>query len=142
MKKWVLHPEPLCFGCGKDNPHGLQVETEVFEDKVIGILKIKNFFKGFGKISHGGPLMSALDEVMSYIPLLKKDGVYLTQKITFRFIKGVRIGSEVLIEAREKKKDKRTCIVKGTMKDRKGNIYIEAEGIFKKIEENKIREYS
>ena len=55
-----------CFACGRDNPHGLQLEFRVDPDGVAsasGVPDIK--WEGLRGIVHGGIVTTLLDEAMA-----------------------------------------------------------------------------
>ena len=55
-----------CFGCGKDNPHGLHLVNRYEGEKSVMELTVDKFHCGFPGILHGGLSFTMLDEVMHY----------------------------------------------------------------------------
>jgi acyl-coenzyme A thioesterase PaaI-like protein len=55
----------LCFGCGKSNPYGLQLELERLDGGVTGRFVVKQEHQGADGAAHPGVLTAALEEAMS-----------------------------------------------------------------------------
>jgi acyl-CoA thioesterase FadM len=60
-----------CFGCGHDNPRGLQIELRrdpESPDRLLGRLETDAQLAGFPGITHGGALYTALDCLAAWVP--------------------------------------------------------------------------
>ncbi|MEL6652147.1 MAG: PaaI family thioesterase [Bacteroidota bacterium] len=51
----------VCFGCGKDNPDGLQIKSYWDEDEAICIWSSQEKYHGWPKILNGGILATLID---------------------------------------------------------------------------------
>jgi acyl-coenzyme A thioesterase PaaI-like protein len=83
-------PDQTCFGCGRDNPIGLQMQFETDEEKIYSFVTVPAAMAGWDTTVHGGILSTILDEMMgwSVIYLLGKIGV--TKSMTVEFLKPVQ----------------------------------------------------
>ncbi len=142
MKERVKHPGDLCFVCGENNPYGLKVKAYREKGKIRAYFKSTEVHKGFGRLTHGGAIAGVMDEVLSFIPFLRGDGVYLTVELKIKFIRGLPRGKEVIIEAEEKKRRKNCMIVEGEMKGKRGELYAVARAKYKRISDELAKIYS
>jgi acyl-coenzyme A thioesterase PaaI-like protein len=60
----IVHHD-LCFGCGRTNLFGLQIELDPGETGVSGRFFVKQDHQGPPGHAHGGILAAALDEAMA-----------------------------------------------------------------------------
>ena len=60
----IVHHD-LCFGCGRANLFGLQMELDPVEDGVSGRFFVKQDHQGPPGAAHGGVIAAALDEAMA-----------------------------------------------------------------------------
>ena len=60
----IVHHD-LCFGCGRANLFGLQIELEPVEEGVAGRFFVKQDYQGPPGVAHGGVVAAALDEAMA-----------------------------------------------------------------------------
>ena len=60
----IIHHD-LCFGCGRANLFGLQIELDPVETGVSGRFFVKQDHQGPPGYAHGGVLGAALDEAMA-----------------------------------------------------------------------------
>ncbi len=51
----------ICFGCGKDNPEGLQIKSYWEEDKCICIFQSEEKYQGWKNLMNGGILATLID---------------------------------------------------------------------------------
>ncbi len=56
----------MCFGCGKKNKFGLQLEFSLEKGKAITEFTLKPQFQGWNDIAHGGIVATVLDEAMAW----------------------------------------------------------------------------
>jgi|BEDMetMinimDraft_2_1075160.scaffolds.fasta_scaffold00791_8 acyl-coenzyme A thioesterase PaaI-like protein len=102
LNNLIAYHYDFCFGCGKKQPAGLQLEINNIDktNKTIrGQAKIREVHQGAPGISHGGIVASALDEIIGYLMWLWKTPA-VTAHLEVNFIKPVPIGSELTLEAR------------------------------------------
>jgi acyl-coenzyme A thioesterase PaaI-like protein len=95
----ITHHE-LCFGCGRANRFGLQLELERAEDGAVrGRFFVKQDHQGPPGYAHGGIVATALDEAMAL--LIHDEGAYaLTTRLDLELEAPAPIGQFLELEAR------------------------------------------
>jgi uncharacterized protein (TIGR00369 family) len=92
-----------CFGCGEDNPGGLQLKRDmrIEGEEAIVETSVPSRFEGFRGVVHGGIVATLLDETMG---LACTQGLGLsgamTAEISVRFRAPVLVDSPVTVRAR------------------------------------------
>ncbi len=82
-----------CFGCGKDNPEGLQLKFHLDETgrRFVARFRLARRFTGPPGHAHGGIIAAILDEVMSKLSRLR--GVIApTVELKVEYLKAVPLG--------------------------------------------------
>ena len=75
-----------CFGCGLENPIGLQVDRFERDGQTIRAeFTPRDDHRGFHDILHGGIVATALDEILAWTGILVAGTMALTAKIEMRF---------------------------------------------------------
>jgi uncharacterized protein (TIGR00369 family) len=59
-----LHGQPTCFGCGPDNPAGLQGTFVARGDEVLATMVVTEAMVGAPGRLHGGVMMAFIDEAL------------------------------------------------------------------------------
>lgn len=96
-----------CFGCSKNNPHGLQMEFVSDNGTVETTFTPGIYHQSWPGMTHGGILFSLLDEAGGYA--LRSAGVNgVTARCETRFASPARCGDELKVTARVVKKTSRT----------------------------------
>ncbi|MFO7669519.1 MAG: PaaI family thioesterase [Bacteroidales bacterium] len=80
-----------CFGCSPVNPFGLKMEFFEEGDELICNWNPGNEFAGFHDILHGGIQATMIDEIASWVVLVKLDTSGLTLRLNARYRESVRI---------------------------------------------------
>lgn len=93
-----------CFGCGKENEAGLQLEFEMRSDgKLRTRFTPRPIHVGWEGVLHGGLMATLLDEVM--LAYLYHHGVdAVTAELSVRFRQPSRIGEELVVHAWEERR--------------------------------------
>ena len=78
-----------CFGCSPDNKSGLQMEFYEDGDFIISKWQPKEYFQGYNNILHGGIQTTLMDEIASWVVLVKLKTAGVTKKIETRYINPV-----------------------------------------------------
>jgi uncharacterized protein (TIGR00369 family) len=96
-----------CFGCGRSNPHGLQLRFRTLADgrTVETRLRPEPHFAGVDGVLHGGIQSTVLDEVMGVaaqfaLPALSTRAPCVTAELSVRFLRPVTMDAEVVARAR------------------------------------------
>ncbi|WP_378954382.1 PaaI family thioesterase [Pelosinus sp. sgz500959] len=88
-----------CFGCGKENPIGLQLEFIEKDESYMTTFVPRPEHQGYDGIMHGGLVSTILDEVMArYIH--KKGFNAVTARLDVRFRQPTPIGKKLTAIAR------------------------------------------
>lgn len=97
LKKIANIDDQTCFGCGADNPIGLQMKFFTDEQRVYSFVTVPPNMAGWDQTVHGGVLSTILDEIMgwSVIYLLKKIGV--TKSMSVEFLKPVHVEKQLTV---------------------------------------------
>lgn len=75
-----------CFGCGLENPIGLQVDQFVRDgDSITATFTPRDDYRGFHDILHGGIVATALDEVLAWTAILVAGTMAVTAKMEMKF---------------------------------------------------------
>ena len=71
LDQWRVLPcvDKTCFGCGEENPHGLQMIFSTNGVRLRSELVIEERFRGWSNLIHGGVLSTILDETMGWTVL-------------------------------------------------------------------------
>lgn len=99
------HTMPLnhCFGCGPDNPDGLQLKFVPGEDgkSFLCHFKLPSRYVGPPGHAHGGIIATVLDEAMGKVNKLRHV-VALTREMKVEYLRPVPLGTTLIAEGREK----------------------------------------
>lgn len=88
-----------CFGCGKENPIGLQLTFKEEDNSYITTFTAGPEQQGYDGIMHGGLVSTLLDEVMAGY-LYAKGLNAVTAKLEVRFRKPTPIGQQLTVTGR------------------------------------------
>lgn len=94
MKRKILNPYTQfrgykCFGCSPDNPHGLKMTFVEDGEFVISEWEPKDFLQGFFNVLHGGIQATLMDEIGSWLVLIKLKTSGVTSNLSCRYLKSV-----------------------------------------------------
>ncbi len=80
-----------CFGCAQNNEHGLQMTFYEDGDEVVSKWEPKDFFQGYFNVLHGGIQSALIDEIGSWVVLIKGKTIGVTGKLEVRYKKTVYV---------------------------------------------------
>ncbi len=107
--------ENNCFGCSKDNPHGLHMEFIISSGKAEGVFTPGIYHQGWPGITHGGILFCLLDEVGGYA--VRSAGVdCVTARCETRFINPAFTGGALKVSATVVRKTSRTVETEASLR--------------------------
>lgn len=118
-----------CFGCGVDNPRGLQLSPHIrVEDGevVIGV-RVDEEFSGFDGVVHGGISATLLDEAMSAWCTRVLGVKAVTGEITVKFSSPVPTETDLIVRARGNRQG-RKVLCSGEITNPSGKVLVEAGG--------------
>ena len=75
-----------CFGCGLDNPTGLQLDDfQVANDELSVRFAPRRDFRGFSQILHGGIVATALDETLAWTAMMLEGTYVVTARLELKY---------------------------------------------------------
>lgn len=126
-----FYEERDCFGCGTDNPHGLQMTFQSDGEQVVSRLTVPDHLCGWDNIIHGGIVATIHDEMMSWTAIQLLQKMILTKSVTVDFLKPLFTGRK--IEARSRvhtEVNAREAIVESSIFDDTGTCCSKGRGTF------------
>lgn len=119
-----------CFGCGTENPQGLDMTFYVSEGSVRSDLVLKGHHVGWEGIAHGGIVSTILDEIMGWTVIAFRRAFFVTRSMQVRYLRPVPIQLPLTAVGRMAdgaEPGDRGCRVTGTLLDAQGNRLAEAQ---------------
>lgn len=89
-----------CFGCGEGNPNGLKLHFHHTPDGVVASCTIPVQYTGFEGLVHGGIISALMDEAAAWALFSRHGKLGITRELTTRFLKPVRVGVELRVQAK------------------------------------------
>ena len=120
-----------CFACGPENPIGLRIQFRLDAEGVCHAeFTPGDNHEGFHKVTHGGILFSALDDVMANWLFLQGIRGY-TARCEIRYREPTPTHTLLLLEGRCEKRKSRMVQLRGIARRADtGNVVAEAEALF------------
>jgi len=131
MKPIPNHGTNTCFGCGANNPHGLQMDFFTDGDTVHSTVKVPVHLSGWNQVTHGGVVSTILDEIMAWgaIYLLKR--ITLTKSMSIEYLKAVPVDEELKVTGRVLEKiNRRDVRMEGLLTNSNGTLLAKSIGTF------------
>lgn len=92
-----IEDAPMCFGCGPDNPVGLQLRFSLDDaGRCTAAFTGTGNHVGYDDIIHGGIIFTALDDVMSNSLYLRNRRA-LTSSASIRYLQPLHVGEPVTL---------------------------------------------
>jgi acyl-coenzyme A thioesterase PaaI-like protein len=92
-------PYPHCYGCGAENPVGLQLDFEFDGKELLSRFTPLDHHQGYPGIVHGGVISSLLYEVMANINRYTGDDAVL-RSTEVRFRRPIPVNKPIVVTAR------------------------------------------
>jgi len=109
------------------------IKIHYYFNRENGLFYSKVFFtsntQGPPQHVHGGAISAVLDETMGGAGWLNGYPI-VTSHLSIKFLKPIRLNSELFVESQLEKIEKRKVFIKGKMEGSNNVIYAESEGIF------------
>ena len=96
----TLVDDGMCFGCGRNNPGGLNLNFLWDGDTCITRFVAETRLQGWAGRVHGGILALVLDEVMSRVALERHGRIWVTADLSTRYLRPAPIGQMLVATAR------------------------------------------
>ncbi len=99
--KHVKIPRNHCFGCGPDNPEGMQLVFELDEKRksFVSHFNLHKRYVGPPGHAHGGIIATILDEAMGKANKLRHV-IALTREMKVEYLRPVPLGTTLIAEGR------------------------------------------
>jgi len=122
-----------CFGCGKANPTGLNLEFLLAEDQsVVCNAIVPDTFEGPVGYVHGGIIATLLDEAMSK-SVRARGIIAMTRNMEVDYQRPVPSLATIRLEARVVRSEGRKHYTEATILDAKGKTLATAKALFIQI---------
>lgn len=140
-RQLAVRDDHWCFGCGRQNPIGLQLTFFDDGDAVSAPWTPLRQHQGYQGIVHGGLITTVLDEVMSWAIYTRKLWA-VTASINVRFRKPLHVGESVTARARVTTVSGRKVDVRAELvRDSDGQSLAEATALFIRVSEEQAAEW-
>ncbi|MDX2442343.1 MAG: PaaI family thioesterase [Bacteroidales bacterium] len=131
MKK-IHNPFPPdknpCFGCSKENKHGLHLDFHEDGDELVSIWDPQPEYQGFHNILHGGIQATIMDEIASWTIFVKEKTAGVTSSMNVKFNKPLFMDiGQVTVRCKILERQKRIILLEAKMIDANGEVCSEAE---------------
>jgi acyl-coenzyme A thioesterase PaaI-like protein len=138
----AVRQDHYCFGCGRDNPHGLKL---TFFSGANGAVWAdwtpSRENEGFNGIAHGGIITTVLDEVMGWAVYHQRIWA-VTGKIAVSFRKPVEVGMQTRATARiTEERGRKIQLVAELRRLSNGELLAEADAVFIKVPQDRAEEW-
>lgn len=113
----------ICYGCGKNNEHGLHIKTKWDGKEGLFRFKPKDYHTAFPGVVYGGLIASLMDchsigtavaatyQAEERAPDTEPEIMYVTGKLTVSYIKPTPMDKELLLTAQVKELGEKKAIV-------------------------------
>ncbi len=99
-----------CFGCAPGNSCGLQMKFFEDGDEIVSKWEPRDFFQGYLDVLHGGIQSALIDEIGSWVILIKGRTAGVTSKLEVKFKKAVYV-------------NKGTITLRAKLHEKRRNLY-------------------
>jgi uncharacterized protein (TIGR00369 family) len=130
-----------CFGCGADNPEGMQLRFRFDEaaHQALCDLVLPRRYQGPPNHAHGGIIATILDEAMGKVNKLR-NVIALTKSMNIEYLRPVPLDTPLLAVGFEKNVSGREHHNGAEIRSRAGEVLARGEGVFIAIDRNKLEE--
>ena len=128
-----------CFGCGVDNPDGMQLKFTFDEagGRVLCRARLDRRYTGPPGYCHGGITAVLLDEIMAKLNKLH-NVTAVTYEMTVNYARPVPLLQTLRMEAREVKVEGRRRFRSAEILNEQGEVLVRGQGVFVTIDPEKI----
>lgn len=137
--KNVKLPRNFCFGCGADNPDGMQLKFALGKDgrSFVCRFRLSQRYLGPPGHAHGGIIATILDEAMGKVNKLRQV-IALTREMKVEYLKPVPLDKLLIAEGRERSHRGRVHIHVAEIRTREGKVLARSRGKFIAIDAEKM----
>jgi uncharacterized protein (TIGR00369 family) len=132
----IEYEDKICFGCGQENEHGLQLQLQFDDDTktAYGEYAATELQEGAPNIIHAGIVATMLDETMVTVNKYM-DTIAMTSEITIRYLQPAFIKENLYIRGWYVKKNKRVIENRAEIENEMGKIVARAKGKYIEVDE-------
>ena len=132
-------PRNHCFGCGPDNPEGMQLKFTLDEARKTFVCRVKlpPRYVGPPGHAHGGIIATILDEAMGKVNKLRHV-IALTREMKVEYLKPVPLAKPLVVEGWGKYVRGREHINVAEIRNQKGELLARSRGKFIAIDPEKM----
>ena len=129
-------PRNFCFGCGKDNPEGMQLKFAIDDSnrQVRGSFRLPGRYEGPPSHAHGGIIAVLMDEAMGKLNR-PENIVALTAEMTVEYLRPVPLRKKIVVEAHPIHHNGRNYWRECSVRDEHGTLLARGRGRFVKVGE-------
>lgn len=120
---------PRCFGCGRENPCGLQLKAWRDDDAIRGTVTFAEHHSGAPAYAHGGAVATAIDDCLGYLLYVAQEPA-VTAKLEVNYRKPVRLNIEYSLHAWMESREGRKLYTRIQMHDAVGELAADGSGLF------------
>lgn len=119
---------PHCFACGKENPRGLKIPFEVYDQGVRAVFTPDQTLAGYDDTIHGGIISTLIDEAIVWAAYAATERFGVTAELNVRFKKPLPVGTECTITGKLLEDKGRLWILEARVTDPDGDPYATGTG--------------
>jgi uncharacterized protein (TIGR00369 family) len=125
------NPKNKCFGCGGDNPGGMQLtfEQDNVNRRIVGRFVLGERYQGGAGFGHGGIIAVLLDEAMGKVCRFREVRA-VTAELTVEYLKPINVQQEIIVEGRETEQKGRNIFMIGEIRDTTGTVLARSKARF------------
>lgn len=120
---------PRCFGCGDENPCGLQLKAWREGDDIRATLTFAEHHAGAPAYAHGGAVATAVDDCLGYLLYIAQEPA-VTAKLEVNYRKPVRLNVPYHLHAWMERRDGRKIYTGIEMRDADEQVVADGTGLF------------
>ncbi len=124
---------PWCYGCGPKNEQSLGIRFATDGDRVVSELDFAPWFQGGPGVVHGGATAAFFDDLMGTV-LMAHAKPSVTAKLEVNYLRPIPLGVRIRGEAWLAREEGRKLWVEAEGFDANGERYVEAGGLFVRID--------
>jgi acyl-coenzyme A thioesterase PaaI-like protein len=129
-----------CFVCGPTNPIGLQIDYRMDHESCRATFTPGELHVGYDKMTHGGIIFSALDDVMANWLFLQGARAH-TAKCEIRYRQPVVTGTCLELEGRQLKRKGRLVILEGVARRSTDDVVVaDAQASFMLVDAGNLKD--
>jgi acyl-coenzyme A thioesterase PaaI-like protein len=128
-----------CFGCGANNPLGLNMSFYCLGKTVRSDVALSEHHMGWENIAHGGIISTILDEIMGWTVIAFERVFFVTRKIEIQYLRPVELNASLTaIGEIETDFAPKGCSTRGTLLDAQGRKLAEGRADMAYLSEKRL----